>query len=112
MFTRRNINAVTGRKNELLMPEDVDVDDETDITDNLSKEKMETRVEKCLSRLPTLYYEPPVLFLSKKSHTKKSATPCGCRWERSERELTAPKHCEAYHTSRVSARVSAEAERH
>ncbi len=56
------MNAVARHRNELPILEGVDFEDGGSIIDNLSKEEVRARVNKCLSLLPPLYREPLVLF--------------------------------------------------
>lgn len=56
------MNAISKRKNELPIPEDIDFEDERDIMDDLIKEEAKLSLNKCLSRMPSLYSEPLVLF--------------------------------------------------
>lgn len=63
------MNVAAKHKNELPMPEDIDFASEEDIVGNLSKQEILERVSRCLSHIPTFYYEPlSLFFLEEKSY--------------------------------------------
>jgi len=56
------MNTFAKQKHEVRMPEGIDFESDEDIELNFTKEEEQERVERCMSHMPLLYFEPLSLF--------------------------------------------------